>query len=221
MEPEQTYGKRLHRAAREDFRKFWSGHRVWVTVATLISPFLMQWKNHGWGSLLTAQDTLESGGLALGLSIVGNYLIALWGGASSLDAGLQETIVDKEAELAQHKDKISTLETAQARKNPYDEHLDRTIREALAKLDLKQQEFVRHLLDAHRMNNADVHNAGFPTIPNLVIGKTGQTLIHFDSHRPGNGLIEMDRFYYINPGNREAIRNVLHSRTIQISSREA
>jgi hypothetical protein len=35
-----AYGKRLHKAAREEFRNFWSAYRYWLVLATLIAVVL-------------------------------------------------------------------------------------------------------------------------------------------------------------------------------------
>src|SRR5579863_5691097 len=118
MESEVTYGRRLRKAAYEDFRNFWSGHRLWVTFATLVSPFLAQAKTYGWASLLTLHETLESATYALGLSLAGNCLIALWGGAKSLDAGLHAKIQQR---------------------NPAEEHHFRIAREIIEKLTEKDK----------------------------------------------------------------------------------
>ena len=104
----------------------------------------------------------------------------------------------------------SALEQERARKHPHDEHLSRTIGEALQKLDPHEREFIRHLLDVHKMNNADIHNAGFNRVPNMILGKTGGLLLHFVPYCPGNGLIEMDRTYSINPETQDAIKNILY-----------
>jgi hypothetical protein len=67
---EQTYRKRLSVAAWEDFSKFWSAHRYWVTFASLfLSPLLVQALRSGLHSLLSVQNILESAALGIALSI--------------------------------------------------------------------------------------------------------------------------------------------------------
>jgi hypothetical protein len=133
MESEVSYGKRLHKAAREDFKTFWSGHRSWVTFSTLISPFLVQVKVLGWASLLTGYETLESAVLALGLSLAGNYVIALWGGAKSLDAGSRAAIAERDKQIHQREKEISGL-SSKPHRTPAEEHHFREAEAMLQKL---------------------------------------------------------------------------------------
>jgi hypothetical protein len=89
---ELAYGRRLREAALNDLRNFWSAHRRWVTICTIVSPFIIQGFTHGWASLLLLRDNLVAATCGLLLSLIGNFLIALWCGAKSLDAALQEKI---------------------------------------------------------------------------------------------------------------------------------
>jgi|SRR5579862_4339088 len=102
MEPEATYGKRLHKAARKDFKSFWSAHRWWSALISLISAgagVLIQMAILGTGSVVNLALTLS---IALGfllLSLIGNYLISLRRAAEALDTGLREEIRTKESAL--------------------------------------------------------------------------------------------------------------------------
>jgi hypothetical protein len=120
-----NYGKRLRRAARKNFGNFWSSHRWWVTFSTVVSPFLIQAISHGWRNLLTLHEALESTAFALALSLAGNYLIALWGGAKSLDAELR-------SQLTQEHDA------------PEDYH-SRVARETVEKLTAQEKQVLMHL----------------------------------------------------------------------------
>jgi hypothetical protein len=95
-------------------------------------------------------------------------------------------------------------------KHPQEEHIEREIRNAISRLDDNERRFIGWLLVAGRANNGQIQTAGFRLVPNSITEKTGPLLIGFESHRPGNGLVEMDRFYFINPRAEEAMKNVLY-----------
>lgn len=99
MKPESTYRKRLRMAALQNLGKFWSSHRLWVTFSAFVAPFLIQANKHGWCSLLTFAETAESAVLALGLSILGNIVIALYGGTKTLDNELRGKVNEQSAAL--------------------------------------------------------------------------------------------------------------------------
>jgi len=99
MEPESNYGKRLHKAARQEFRKFWSAHRLRAILSTLavtVSVIGIQVAYRGVGSV---EQTIVSGVVGLGVSLIGNYLIAMRRGAESLDSGLRDEIHEKNSAL--------------------------------------------------------------------------------------------------------------------------
>jgi hypothetical protein len=137
MNPELSYGKRLRNAAHQDFWNFWSSHRMWVTFSTLVTPFLIQAETHGWNSLLTLRETLESAAFALGLSLAGNCLIALWGGAKSLDAGLR-SIIQQQEHMISDRDK-------QIQQDPAEEHHLSAASEIVGTLALKDKQVLMHL----------------------------------------------------------------------------
>src|ERR1035441_2278112 len=92
-----AYGKRLHRAARLEFRKFWSDYRLWVFAASaFLAPIALQAARHGMRSVLNVGETLENGLLGAVFSLVGTYLIAMRKGAETLDAGQQTRAVSAE-----------------------------------------------------------------------------------------------------------------------------
>ena len=102
MEPESNYGKRLHKAARQDFRKFWSTHRLWATLSTLavtVSVIGIQVAYRGVGSMANVEQTIVNGVVGLGIALIGNYLIAMRRGAESLDSGLRNEIHEKNSAL--------------------------------------------------------------------------------------------------------------------------
>jgi hypothetical protein len=95
-------------------------------------------------------------------------------------------------------------------KHPHEEHMERKVRDAISKLDDDEKRFIDWLLAAGRASNGQIQAAGFRLVPNSIIEKTGPLLIGFESYCPGNGLVEMDRFYSINPKTEKALKNVLY-----------
>jgi hypothetical protein len=154
MEP--AYRKRLLLAASKDFKQFWSSHRSWVTVVSLLSPSFIQVLRYGWPSLLNLRSILESAALGIVLSIMGNCVIALWRGAKSLDAGLQAqihsrdaVIADREETIKEQKEKIQIF--AQPKRNAADQyHYDK----AKAFLDKRGPKFLGAL--QHLRNHGDL-----------------------------------------------------------------
>jgi hypothetical protein len=96
MDNEPTYGKRLFSAAFEDFTKFWSGHRIWATIAAFTAPLLIQGTTLGWRSLSTLSRIVESALLGLALTLIGNVAISLYRGARSLDKKLHDQIGERD-----------------------------------------------------------------------------------------------------------------------------
>jgi hypothetical protein len=153
---EESYGKRLRKAARKDFRQFWSSHRSWVTFVSLLSPSLILVLRYGWHSLLNLRSILESAGLGIVLSVIGNYVIALWRAAESLDAGLQAQIHSRDAAIADREETIKKQEEkiqafAQPKRNAADQH---HYNKAKAFLDKHGPKFVAAL--QHLRNHGDL-----------------------------------------------------------------
>jgi hypothetical protein len=148
---EQTYRKRLLVAAWEDFRKFWSAHRYWVTfVSLLLSPLIIQVLRYGLPSLLSTQNILESAALGIGLSIIGNVLIAVWTGAKSLDAGLHEKIQHRDVIVAardqtieEQDEKIRSI--TEPKRTPAEQHHYDTAKKTIERLGPSCVVALRHL----------------------------------------------------------------------------
>lgn len=138
-------------AVSADLGNFWSGHRIWVTIATLAAPFIIQAETHGWRSLLTLVETLESAALALGLSVAGNLVLSFFVGAKSLDAGLcaqiekrDKTITDQGIEIQQHEQKLVAL-IEKPQRTPAQEHHFRQAQSELQKLPDHAKIALRHI----------------------------------------------------------------------------
>jgi hypothetical protein len=203
MESEQTYGKRLHKAAREDFKNFWSRHRVWVTIATLTSPFLVQSKNHGWRSLLTSRETFESVGLALGLSLIGNYLIALWGGARSIDTALRGDLAKK----------TQDIQRLTPRRNQADEYYHNLAAASVANLSENAKKVMREIWS----HNEICARAGKMALAGLTVPET-TTILQRDlasvpfvrtSHGKIEGSMSWEMCWEIVPAYKEVLRELL------------
>ena len=117
--------------------------------------------------------------------------------------GLSAELNTKAAEMA-------TIHESASRKHPHEEKKEADIRKAFAELSQIQRDAFAWLLDAgetprgtlaqHHGLDADrlYDTAGFPR------------LLLYKSVRPGNGTVELNRLYYINPDFKNALQNVLY-----------
>jgi len=117
----------------------------------------------------------------------------------------------KDAALNEYAKKVAVLEEALSKKHPHDEYLETRVRDALGKLEERERQFIVWLFNNGHANNALIHTAGFTGLPESIINKTGEAhLLYYDPIRPGNGLVEMDRLYDINPKFSPALKDVLY-----------
>jgi hypothetical protein len=113
MGPEPSYGKRLHAAARKDFKAFWSAHRWWSSIITVVSAgaaVLLQIAILGTGTVANLALTLSVAVGGLLISLIGNYLISMRRGAEQIDTGLQQQIKENDLALAESGQNIKTLQ---------------------------------------------------------------------------------------------------------------
>ncbi len=96
-----------------------------------------------------------------------------------------------------------------ARKHPFDEQAQAAVRKAISKLGDAEVRFLAWLLTVDRPGQAQVQGQGFRGEPESILEKTSTLLIGFESIRPGNGLMEMDRIYHVNSKSEQTIKNVL------------
>lgn len=132
----------------------------------------------------------------------------------NLDRQRKAELQAKENDLAKTRTREIELKELLSAKHPHDEYLQSAVSDALGRLSDRERDFVRWLLDATRAGQGQIHEAGFTSHVEAlgVLRKTANIqLLTYDSFRPGNGQVEMDRFYQINPGLVNALRNVLHS----------
>lgn len=137
--------------------------------------------------------------------------VALWGVIFLVCLFQVPSQLESEQAIEHEKKTVRLLAQQSARKHPHDEHLEARVREEMGKLDERQKEFVRYLMDHTQMNNNAVHMAGFSGVPDQVMRMTQHFLVTYESVRPGNGLVERDRLYRINPAALDALRHVLYS----------
>jgi hypothetical protein len=143
MELLPNYWKRLHKASREDFKAYWSAHRLWATFANAIAPFVtvlilasLRWG----GNMISVPWIVTLAAMSFVISLIGNYLIAMRHAAKSLDAGLQDKITEERRES---ETKIATL------KDTHSDELrtrDQTIKEQAQSIELLK-ETVRKLVE--------------------------------------------------------------------------
>jgi hypothetical protein len=118
---QEPYGKRLHRAARVEFRRFWSAYRWWITAVGLVFAVIS-----GEFRLLHKAGTVYDFLAALGWSLLtllasaaGCYVIAIRKGAEALDAAQANSLIGvqrdtkalrQEVDSLRHTPWLSTLE---------------------------------------------------------------------------------------------------------------
>jgi hypothetical protein len=86
------YGKRLHAAARKDFRGFWSDYRWWITIVGFFNLPLIVQAIRGIHTMFDFGVACAYGLVSLTLSLVGSYAIAMRKGAEDLDSQKNKTI---------------------------------------------------------------------------------------------------------------------------------
>jgi hypothetical protein len=104
---------------------------------------------------------------------------------------------------------IRSLKEELARKHPHDEQAETAVRKAISKLDDAEVRFLGWLLQMERPGQGIVQRQGYRGASESILEKTSTLLVGFESVRPGNGLVEIDRIYYVNPKSEQAIKNVL------------
>jgi cell division protein FtsB len=103
------YGKRLHAAARTDFKRFWSDYRWWITIVGFFNlPLVIQ--------VVLGKHTMVDFGVAciyavisLIFSLLGSYVIAMRRGAESLDTHWQQRIGQRNEQLDTERERVKNL----------------------------------------------------------------------------------------------------------------
>lgn len=101
------------------------------------------------------------------------------------------------------------LQWALAQKHPHDKRKEAEIEKALATLNTQEREALAWLLNAGETRRGKLQARGLNADALFENGEF-PPLLAYRSERPGNGTVEMDRFYYVNPNMVDALRNVLY-----------
>jgi hypothetical protein len=113
MEAIENDGKFVPKAApcggRKEFKTFWSPHRWLVTIVMLLAPVGFQIASHGVRSVLNMAETIESGLIGLAVSLIGNYFIAMWKAAETLDAESRSELATTRARLEAESQRVVVL----------------------------------------------------------------------------------------------------------------
>lgn len=115
---------------------------------------------------------------------------------------LQDEVAAKDLETAR-------LREFAMRKHPLDEKRETEIASALQSLTQIEVEAIAWLLDAGETSRGRLQQRGL-NVDALHSRRDFPPLFGYRSHRPGNGLSELDRFYYINEEMKPALRNVIY-----------
>jgi hypothetical protein len=158
-----------------------------------------------------------NGVTASGLMVPSIKAIAIGYGAALVLGLLWSAVItpvsihkEKALRLAAEEAVVSDLQQQLARRHPHDTDMEAAAGKAISNLNDIEVRFLGWLLKMNRPGQAQILTEGYRGVPNSITEKTGGLLIAFESYRPGNGLVEMDRFYYINPKAEQAIKNVLY-----------
>src|SRR5260370_415012 len=143
MTQELNYGKRLHKAAREYFKAFWSAHRLWATFANAIAPLVLVAilaTLRRSGNMVSVPWIVTIAVASVVISLFGNYIISMWRGAKTLDVGLHgqieqrdKTITGRETEVEQKEQTIAALR-AKFKRSDEEKHHFRKAQSGLPKL---------------------------------------------------------------------------------------
>jgi hypothetical protein len=113
---QEEYGRRLRRAARLEFHKFWSAYRWCMTAVGLVSAVIP-----GGLRLLYKVGTVYDVLAALGLSLLvflasagGCYIIAMRKGAEALDAAQGNSLIQAQQDARELRQEINNLRHAPA-----------------------------------------------------------------------------------------------------------
>jgi hypothetical protein len=144
MEP--SYGKRLHKAARKDFKNFWSVHRWWTVLVSIMSAgvgVLIQVAILGTSSVLNLELTVTTAAGALVVSLIGNYIIAMRRGAEALDAERVGEIRSKDTKILDREKEIRAL--AKPPRTGAEQHYYEIAKLALAKHGPEAMKILYHM----------------------------------------------------------------------------
>ena len=173
-----SYGKRLHKAARAEFRSFWSAYRYWLVLATLIAVVLVHFALHGIGSGWLA-DTLLSTLTGFLLSLMGTYVIAMRRAAEVLDLRRQGEISDRDHSITKLNGQLVELTS-----DPAVQHHYREAEEALRKISDPAREVLKHLWSRGRISRRpqvlgrEYQGFEIPTVSGIVLQRALEELVN-------------------------------------------
>jgi hypothetical protein len=232
---EPTYGKRLHAAARKDFKAYWSAHRWWASGVTLIVASLaivIQIVYQGAGSMANLEQTAVTGIIGLAVSLVGNYLISMRRGAEALDidriseiekrdTGNREILEASAAQSSELRRKIEQL--TPPKRTPAEQHAYDAATAALKEFGESRRDIekaLRHLRmrETWTYSSAPVNTSApegmtiqdFRVYLNLCAGKSLVTVNQGEKHQAGSYWV-YDEVFSIAPGMKAALDELLYT----------
>lgn len=209
---EEPYGKRLNRAGWNEYRKFWSGMRLLVTLSGLLAPGIIQ-AQRGIHSVISLAEAMESGALGLLLSLSGTYLYSWWKGAEALDAERGGQAKQHLEIINSQKQQIEALSN-KPKRTPAEEHHFAQAKAALQRIGPDGIEVLRHL---HRAGSMTFGNMAPPLPPGMTRDGVQQILnLCWQQHglvtreESRHGL-HIDYVYKIAQGMQKALDELLFS----------
>ena len=220
-----NYGTRLNRASVSEYKLFWSGYRVLVTLSgTVVAPFLVQ-AHRGFSSMLSLYEFLESGATGLILSLGSTYLYSRRKAAESLDMDWQNQLnfMGKELRMEQEavvleRETVKRLagevtDLKKTKRTPAEQERYNLAKAALGKLPPEAVGALQHLL-IHEKLTFGMHSSSPPA------GMDHNKAQDIYSQCYQNNLVT--RFidprtnhtsYEIAPGMKSALEELLYSNT--------
>jgi hypothetical protein len=201
---EDPYGKRLRHAAREDFSRYWSGHRWLGWIAAAVVSILSGIWLHG-VNVAKYIDILPA--LVLLLTIILSYLYSRRKGAEALDTGLRERISARESTIETLNSSIETLQSALKQPAVTKHELDARprVRDLLEGAERGEIDVLRFLIDHGDSLSDYVYASNKGTAVGRAINRWRHNLIHENVEHGTNRT-----FWSITPGLHEALTYVLH-----------
>ena len=151
MTESESYRNRLRCATRLEFRKFWTAYRYWTIAAAFIASLVVQSIRGLSVANVNLQDILINGLLgapiALALSVLGTYFIAMRKAAEALDTAAQSEITNRDNIISALRTEISESKLDRAEEYHY-----KVAEGEIATWTENCKEFVRRIYENHRIS---------------------------------------------------------------------
>ncbi len=183
-----------------------------IVIGTLLGAYVLLWLGeYGWHLLIGAPKVIYTGCVAeitaIGIKAREGIREAVERSEGQFSAELERWATSAK----QTQGALADCREQLARQHPHHEEKERQVVAALGKLDDRERDFIKYLMNTGTVEDGEIQRDGHhSTIPTRIIKKIGSLLIKRTAIRPGNGLVEMGFTYEINPEVKSSLRNVLY-----------